>query len=143
MTTRLNIAGSRWLARFLATDAVCRPFARSADAQNGLWHDVVMTDGPEDPDLSKLTFEVRWPASAARDAKVATKFGILADDSGGAFLLIGHVPPPPWFSPNDRRRGLSEVGSTLEVELGGAFYMTQAALFELYQTLLKHLGKES
>jgi hypothetical protein len=123
---------------------------RSADGHSGFWHDVAMTDGPEVPELNEMNktapfteFEVRWPSSAERDPKVATRFGLLADGSGGWVLFIGHVTPPPWFTPSDRQRGREEVGLTLEVELGGVFYMTEAAMLELYNMLRRHLHKES
>jgi hypothetical protein len=81
-----------------------------------LGHDVAMTDGPGVPELDRLTFEIRWPSSATRDPKVATKFAILSDDLGGAFLLIGHAPPPPWPTASDRQRGREEAaGLTLEI----------------------------
>ncbi|ORW51340.1 hypothetical protein AWB90_05300 [Mycobacterium paraense] len=100
-----------------------------------------MTDGPEEKKLkTEVTFQLRWPLSAARDPKVATKFGIVMDDVGGVFLLMGNVAPPPWFTQADRSRGLPQ--GEIEVDVAGAFYLTPAALRELHRVIQNHLDAE-
>jgi hypothetical protein len=88
-----------------------------------------------------------WPAGAAQGAKVVNQF-LLADGAptgtggpDGVYLLVGHLAPPIWRSPEEARKILNENGGRLRIEQHGTFHLSRARLEELYDVVGRHLGK--
>ena len=115
-----------------------------------LWHHVAMTEsaeprGPITP-VGHMQFELTWPDGATSGAPVVSNFAILGDGNdppGGFYLLMGQVPPPPWFTEAERERGRAHINGRLTVEVRSAVYMTRQRVEELYVLLANTLGQRS
>jgi hypothetical protein len=96
------------------------------------------------PGGGRFPVKVVWPADATRDAAVVTHAAILWDGEDslqGVYLLLGHLAPPMWESPEDAERQLAESDSRVPIDMRGAFFMTRARAKELWIALGQHLEK--
>lgn len=58
---------------------------------------------------------------------------------GGMYLILGHILPPMFTSPQDVEEFIGE-GGTLDIQPKGAFYLSSPRALELYRMLGAQLG---
>lgn len=96
------------------------------------------------PAGGKLPVQLEWPADSTREAAVVTHAAVLWDGEDslqGVYLLLGHLAPPVWTTPEEAERNLTASGGRLPVDLRGAFFMTRTRAKELWMALGQHLEK--
>jgi hypothetical protein len=99
--------------------------------------------GPQPGAPTRL--HVQWPDNAADGAVAVTQFNVSTDGSdnpstGGFFITLGLIAPPPWTTEEEIAAGLERTGGEIPVRVQGSFYMSRAKTAELFYLLGKNLG---
>jgi len=98
----------------------------------------------EPPSEGDFPIHLVWPEALGETAQVVNQFVIANDisDTGGVYLLLGHVASPVYLEPEVAKQRLEARGNSLPITARGAFYMTRRNLENLRTIIDNHLAKE-
>jgi hypothetical protein len=100
-----------------------------------------------DPGAAPFQIPVQavWPEGLTGAAQVVNQFAISDDASGlgAVYLMLGHLSPPIFVSPEQAEQRLKQQGNAVPIAARGAFYMTMANAERLRDLLTDHLGRHA
>ncbi|MBF6515540.1 hypothetical protein IU421_14805 [Nocardia cyriacigeorgica] len=101
-----------------------------------------MTDETSFQVEHQIQLTAKWPEGAAGGA-VPVNQAVFAWDQNQRdmmYMMLGHIAPPLWQSPEQAARRAEEMNGSIDVILRGSYVLSRQKAEEIWRALGTHLG---